>query len=77
MSGCAFLLNLIGVLASMGRRGDAEHRVLDRHDVIPPNDKANNGGASHFRDCGSRIVVFDHVRSGVGCIVGKFGLKAR
>ncbi len=75
MSGCAFLLDLVGVLALIGQRGDAEHQVLDGCDVIPPDDDVNNGGASRFCNCGSRIIIIDHVRSRIGCTVGKLGLE--
>ena len=77
MSGCAYLLDLVGVLASIGRRGDTEHRVLDGRDVIPSDDDVNNGGASRFHNGGSRIVIVDHVRSGIGCAVVELGLEER
>ena len=77
MSGCAYLLDLVSVLASIGRCGDAEHRVLDGRDVIPSDDDVNNGGASRFHDGGSRIVIVDHVRSGIGCAVVELGLEER
>ena len=75
MSGCAFLLDLVSILALISQRGDAEHQVLDGRDVIPPDDDVNNGGASRFCDCGSRIIIVDHVRSRIECAVGKLGLE--
>ena len=81
VSGCAFLLDRVGVLASIGRRGDAQHRVLDGRDVVtpPPDDDVNEGDDSRlFRDGGGRIVVdVDHVRGGIGCAVGELGLEER